>query len=317
MVRVRAPPRVVIPVLVRRPIDAYLARPRPGRLAAWSARLVVGTCFAATVVFAGPRALAVVRARAAAVERSVPQGPRVALDRALVLEAPPWLRADLLTAVALDLAPVLNGEVGLTDAEGAARLLRRLRAVPWVRDAALQRVYPDRMRAALTLRQPAALLRAGTQVQLVDGDGVCLPGACALDLPEIEAGHPQAGVPGEPHPDPAVRAAAAIAAEWAHEIAPRVDDAPALRRLDVTNVGYRANPSRWCETRVGLARTGGGLAWLEYDHAPGSAAPRVPAATKVAVLRGLLAAYPGLAGVEHADLRFKNRWQDWVAAVRP
>jgi hypothetical protein len=82
--------------------------------------------------------------------------------------------------------------------------------------------------------------------------------------------------------------------------------------VDATNLGYAGDPARLCEVRVAVQRGDGALAWLEYDHPPGSEAPRVPAGTKVGVLRDLLAAHPGLVGVAGADLRFPRRWQAWV-----
>jgi hypothetical protein len=278
--------------------------------------------FVATLVFAGPRALAVTRSRVAALRGdSSPRGVQIDLDRVGVLHAPTWLRSDLLTQVALDLAPVLGGGIGMADQAAAAAVVANLRAVPWVREASLQRVYPDRMRACLTLRRPVARLSvakpAGTEMQALDGEGVCLPCPPTCDLPAIVAARPQLSALGQAHADPAVLAAAAVAEEWRVAIAPRLAQPLRLARVDVTNFGYQADAARWCEISVAVARADGGLVWLDYDHPPGSDAPRVPAAAKVEVLQKLLAAHPGLAGVARADLRFQKRWQAWVEMQSP
>jgi hypothetical protein len=55
--------------------------------------------------------------------------------------------------------------------------------------------------------------------------------------------------------------------------------------IDTTNHGYaRIGEGRWCEVRVGLRRANDGIAWLDYDHAPGSSAPRVAVSTRKGIL---------------------------------
>ena len=61
-----------------------------------------------------------------------------------------------------------------------------------------------------------------------------------------------------------------------------------------------------------LQRAGGGATRLDYGLPPNPSLPRVPIGTKAQVLRNLLGRYPGLAGVEQADLRFVNTWARWV-----
>jgi hypothetical protein len=97
---------------------------------AWGARLSVLAGLALSVVAAGPKALAVARARLAASTSTPAGGPRVDLDRVGFAAAPAWLRGDLLVHVSADLAAVLRGDVGLHDEAGAMRLLAALRAVP-------------------------------------------------------------------------------------------------------------------------------------------------------------------------------------------
>jgi hypothetical protein len=49
-----------------------------------------------------------------------------------------------------------------------------------------------------------------------------------------------------------------------------------------------------------------------YDRPVGSRFDRVPASTKAKVLSGILAAHPGLAGLDAGDLRLSVRWQDYL-----
>jgi cell division protein FtsQ len=49
-----------------------------------------------------------------------------------------------------------------------------LEALPWVEDAHVQRVMPNRIRVEITERSPVAFLRTGSELSLVDGQGVIL-----------------------------------------------------------------------------------------------------------------------------------------------
>jgi len=283
-----------------------------GARGVWTVRLAVWSTFVFTVLAAGPRAWRIVEHRLQALRRSTPAASLVDLDRVGFVAVPKWLSGDLLTAVSLDLAAVLDRRVGLLDEPESARLLRALAGVPWVRSVRLRRVYPDRFRAELVLRAPVVRLPGETASLAVDAEGACLLCPSGVELPEVCVQRLQPCSPGRVHPDPAVRAAAAVAAEWASAIAVAIPGLPPLRRIDTSNLAYAADVTRLCEVQVALQRTDGGLVWLAYDHPPGSEAPRVPAATKVAILEGLLAAHPGLSGVASADLRFAKRWPDWV-----
>lgn len=281
----------------------------------WTIRLTVLAGFVATLALAGPRALAVTRARFAELQRTSPRGPVVELDRVGFVAAPEWLRDDLSARVAGDLSAILDHSIALLDDVAAAALLDRLRAIPWVRSASLQRVYPDKLRASLRLREPVARLVVDDRTQAVDAEGICLPWTttAALRLPELLVPAPVLGELGAVHPDVAIQSGAAIAAEWASEVASRVPGPPRLMAIDLRNLGYRQiGPGQLCEVRVGVARAGGGLAWLDYDHPVASPSPRVAGVDKADVLARLLAAFPGLDGVARADLRFKQRWRDWV-----
>ena len=55
-----------------------------------------------------------------------------------------------------------------------------LERLPWVEDATVMRLLPNRVRVAIVERTPVAFVRQGTQIGLVDANGVL------LDLPEPE-----------------------------------------------------------------------------------------------------------------------------------
>ncbi len=51
---------------------------------------------------------------------------------------------------------------------------RTLEAMPWVQQASVERIWPNRIRVELAERLPAAFLRNGTELMLVDLDGAIL-----------------------------------------------------------------------------------------------------------------------------------------------
>lgn len=285
-----------------------------GRRRAWAARLLVWPAFAATAALLGPRALAVLQSRA---EAAGVAGPAVELDRVGFLDRPDWVDERLLVAIARDLQPWLAGSTPILDEENARRLLAGLCAVPWVVDARLECVFPDRFRVHLGLRRPVLAVRdeVGRPLCLVDRAGVALPWVDGLPLPatvlrpEGGGGSVQGRI-GEVVPDERVPAAAAVAVEWRDHVAPVVPDCPRLLEVDTTNLGERwlCHPE-YPEVRVVLARGDGAPVVFGYGRPCHSDRPRVPVATKAGVLRKVLSAHPGLRGLVAGDLRFEVRWR--------
>lgn len=282
-------------------------------------RVSVLAALGVTLWLAGPRALAVVRAKVARAGTTA-AGATVYLDRVGFGQRPGWLDRDLLLAVMRDLEPRLQGQMSIMDDAAATALQRSLAASPWVERVVLQRVFPDRLRTELQLRRPVLAVctqRGAAPEVLVDRQGVCLPAVAVEHLPyvviEEEAQAPADQLIGKQHGDLRVQAAAAVAVEWRDELCPLVAAPPTLVEVDASNLGYRyIADGRWAEVQIGVARSDGGVAYLAYGHPPGSAAPRVPVQTKARVLTALLAEHPGLVGVDGGDLRFANRWRDWV-----
>ena len=64
-----------------------------------------------------------------------------------------------------------------------------LERLPWVAHATVMRLLPNHLRVQLTERTPVAFTRMGTQIGLVDGDGVL------LDMPPESAGDPHYSFP--------------------------------------------------------------------------------------------------------------------------
>jgi len=64
-----------------------------------------------------------------------------------------------------------------------------LERLPWVQHATVMRLLPNTVRVAVTERVPVAFVRQGTQIGLVDADGVL------LDMPQDVAGDPKYSFP--------------------------------------------------------------------------------------------------------------------------
>ncbi len=288
---------------------------------AWVARIVVVGAFVATVWWFGPRAVAVLAAR---VDRVAASSPAVALDRVGFAGQPHWFDRALLVAVSRDLAPWLHDDVPILDDATQRRLRDGLLSVPWVREVAIERVFPDRLRLSFELRRPVLGVRTA------DGEGLCLVDRDAVMLPWVDTPlpavylHREGGAPtmqvalGAVCREPRVRAAAGIAVEWRDVLAPLVRGCPELLEVDTTNLGERWLVGPWYpEVRVKLRRGDGAGVMFAYGRPVDSPLLRVPAATKAEVLARVLERHPGLDGLIAGDLRLKNRWADYLQPRAP
>ncbi|MEM7203695.1 MAG: hypothetical protein AAF628_25750 [Planctomycetota bacterium] len=290
----------------------------------WLVRAAILGALALTLTLAGPRAYTVLarRVRGAAVEASA---PRAAVDRLGFRSTPGWLRGPLLLAVLADLEPRLQGRiVGLLDEAEAGALRAAVEASPWVARVRLERLFPDRFVAALQLRRPVLqVLDAGGDepLALLDSDGVCLPPVAGTGLPRALLWRDDRAAPTEPgaaHPDRRARVAARVAVEWRDQLVPACPRAPRLLEVDTSNLDYAfLADGRWSEVLVGVESEPGRTVYLAYGHPPGSPLPRVPVADKAMVLDSILAEHPKLAGLRAGDLRFVNRWRDWLLPRQP
>lgn len=284
--------------------------------ARWSLRVFVLTAFVVTVWFCGPRAMNVLAARFQEASRN---SPLVALDRVGFVERPEWMDKPLLLTVAAALSPWLSDEIPILDDVTIRRLRDGLATVVWVREATVERVFPDRLRVHVELRRPVLAVRDGNgnPLCLVDRDAIVLPWvdtAVPVTFLHREGGSPtMAATPGRPATDARVRAAAGVVVEWRDEVAPLVPQCPALVEVDATNLGERwlRGPS-YPEVRIKLRRADGAGVIFAYDRPVDSPLRRVPATTKATVLGNVLGKHPGLGGLIAGDLRFGRRWADYL-----
>ena len=156
---------------------SYGMRVRGGMPRSVAGRVVLA-CGAFTVVAA--LALA-----AAAVRRFFLEDPRFMLNSssAIAVRGNQHIsRADVLGVFGVDLE---RNIFRLPLAERRADLQR----LPWVEHATVMRLLPNHVRVEVVERTPVAFTRQGTQIGLVDGDGVM------LDMPPESAGDPHYSFP--------------------------------------------------------------------------------------------------------------------------
>ena len=272
--------------------------------------------FAVTVWLCGPRAAAVLAAK---FETSGEHSPKVALDRVGFVALPDWLERPMLLEVSEACAPWLSDEIGILDEASGKKLRDGLLTVPWVRDVRVERVFPDKFRLHLSLRRPVLEVRTAADEPLcvVDADGIVLPHVeVALPIVRLyrEGGSPTMTVaPGQRCAEPRVRTAVGVVNEWHEQLAPLVDDCPALVEVDTTNLGERwIRGPEYPEVRVTLRRGDGEPVVFGYGRPVDTTLSRVPVRVKAAVLAKVLDAHAGLDGLVAGDLRFQRRWADYL-----
>ena len=274
-----------------------------------------------TLWLAGPRAADVLAAR---YDQASRQSPLVNLDQVGFAELPEWLDGELLLAVAKDLSPWLGDSIPSLDEVSARNLRDGLLTVPWVREARVERAFPDQFRLLLTLRRPllAVFDAEGQPLGLVDDDVRALPFVpCGLPITQLhrEGGSGSAVLePGRPVEEARVRAAVGIALEWRDQLAPLVAGCPQLLEVDATNLGERwLRGPQFPEIRVKLRRNDGAPVTFAYGRPVDSPMPRVAVRTKAQVLANILQKRPALEGLVFADLRLARRWADYLQPRDP
>lgn len=288
----------------------------------WAVRVFVVGAFALTIWLCGPRALDVLAAR---YQQATAQSPLVELDQVGFVHEPDWLHGPLLLAVMADIGPALQDSIAILDEPASLRLKAGLEASPWIRRVDLTRQFPDRFRLAVELRRPVVAVEAedGELLGLVGADGRALAPVAGTDLPVVrlyrEGGFTRIRMePGAPVAEPRVLVAVGIALEWRDELAPLVPAAPRLLEIDTTNLGERWMRGRsYPEVRIKLARADGQPVIFGYGRPVDAELPRVSVATKATVLANILAKHPALVGLVAGDLRFVNRWADYLQPRGP
>ncbi|MFG0317484.1 MAG: cell division protein FtsQ/DivIB [Planctomycetota bacterium JB042] len=227
---------------------------------------------------------------------------------------PRWMPAtvrDVIHERVSDLAPL-----SIFDGRFAERLAEGLRsATPWIEEVReVERLYPNRARVELVLREPVASVDVGDRRVVLDRRGVVLheesrvaPTRFELPVyPVLGAEATAAPRVGEAFPDPEVVAASLAAGEllsigepWASTVR---EIAPTALEVRCSIRGSVAAPG---EVHV---RTGSGVL-VEWGRARASSRhgeDELPIERKVRHLRRILRNYPGLRGLEEVRLNFHD-----------
>ncbi len=286
----------------------------------WAVRCTALVALAVTIWLAGPRAYEVLSKR---IDDSAQKGPKVDLSRGRLVRLPAWLEdeSEIYLRVLLDLEPLLRGAVGIMDEAAAQALHAKFLASPWVKRARIERVFPDSFHVSFELRQPVLQLVSGGVLRgLVDAHGVVLPAPSSCSLPSFVL---RIGIPsefegslaaGDTVSDPRIWLAIAVAEEWAHEVAPKVEGAPRLVEVDASNLGLKlvADPFL-SEVTVGLETADGEVATMQFGRPRGEGRGQggdFEPSVKIDILGDILAEFPGLRGLVRGDLRLKYSWRD-------
>ncbi len=223
---------------------------------------------------------------------------------------PPTVR-DVIHERVSALAPL-----SIFDARFAERLSEGLRgATPWIADVReVERLYPNRARVELVLRQPVAQVDVGGRRVVLDGEGTVLhdesraaPTRFEVPVYPVLGAEPRtAPRVGDAFPDAEVVAAALAAAELRTIGEPW---AATVREIDPTALEVR------CSIRGSVAapgevhvRTGSGVL-VEWGRARASSrhgADELPVDRKIRHLQRILRKYPGLKGLEEVRLNFHD-----------
>ncbi|HET6202889.1 MAG TPA: hypothetical protein VFI25_08820 [Planctomycetota bacterium] len=271
------------------------------------ARAVPGSALR-RVLIGGTLALVVVFYLARAATEEAGASPTFFVDpsRVAVEEAPAWLPPEWVG----EAETVLRGiePFSVFDARGTEGAERALRSLGWVKAVEpAGRSFPRTARIRIRVRRPAAVVEGAGGGTLVDEAAVVLPSlaperaALLPPLPRVVAPHGDLGtepVAGADWKDRRVRAGVAVALE----VRPLVRRAGPTRvvAIDVTNADGRADPL--VSSIVLVTEAGARLLWGR--PAAEGAFGELSTAAKLEALERVVGAYPRLAGVREADLRF-------------
>ncbi len=106
-------------------------------------------------------------------------------------------------------------------------LAERLRAIPWVKEATIERLPLHELRVSIVERKPAATVRAGSEHFLVDEEGVALTRVGPQDdqvlLPLLTGAEAKPLLQGDPRARQTVQGAIELARAMAHSVDGRVE----------------------------------------------------------------------------------------------
>ncbi|PIE23717.1 MAG: hypothetical protein CSA62_06315 [Planctomycetota bacterium] len=257
---------------------------------------------------------------------------------------PEWMGLVEAEAFFADYLRVAGKPFSLLDDASYLSWLSRLRGLPWVAAVHAEKLPPSELKLTLELRRPW-LLAAGPgrwlswvadagyllplpvrslreheglrslHQQQETGPGVFAVPAAGTVLPKDPPGLlprllgvPEL-LPGEEGRRYCV-SASAIARVWHESMRPLIKGTGVeLFGIDASNQSWQVSP-RLARYRLVLRNREGRALLASWGHAPGGQFSEIPPETKRAVLKELLAQYPGLVQVESCDLRFPKTWRE-------
>lgn len=218
---------------------------------------------------------------------------------------PSWVHGNIENQVKA--LPVSAQNISLLDASATTKVASALAANPWVKGVkSVIRDFPNRVRAEVELRDPAAYVLRGGKLYIVDREGTRLPGEystmeeAGLDLRMVvfvRTAPPAAGMVWD---DPAVVEGARVASVLDEH--PDIVQAARITSIDTSNIGGRRTPRESEITLLTVDRTQ--IFWGRGVYC--SSATELPAARKIENLRAVLQQEGSLAEKEYVDLRFPN-----------
>lgn len=220
-------------------------------------------------------------------------------------QRPAWVRGILERQIGT--IPNSGEEISLLDPNATRKVASALMANPWVRDVkSVVREFPNRVRAEVELRDPAAFVLTHGVFYIVDSEGVRLPGEYTdqrtpgLDLLMIRFVYTATPPAGKVWEDPAVVEGARLAASLKKNA--DVVKAARIVAIDTSNIGSRRSPREPEIILVTADQTS--IYWGRGVNSPSST--ELSADKKIENLRAVLAREGSLAEKEYVDLRFPN-----------
>jgi|GEM_PF-3002299 len=255
---------------------------------------------AALVVAGGWMLLAMARDRAVTLDDF-----QVSTGKLDLVSKPAWVKGVIERQ--LKAIPQTVGNISLLDSQASSKIAAALAANPWVKEVkSVVRDFPNRIRAEVKLRDPAAFVLRDGKFYVVDGEGIRLPGEYSstgetglnlLMVVYVRSAPPAAGKVWD---DPAVaegtKVARVLKAHW------DVAKAARIVAIDTSNIGGRRTPRESEITLITADRTL--IYWGRGVDFPG--ATELSAERKIENLKAVLKQEGTLADKEYVDLRFPN-----------
>ncbi len=218
---------------------------------------------------------------------------------------PSWVKGVVETQIKT--VPEGAGSVSLLDSSATTKIASTLAANPWVKEVkSVVRQFPNRVRAEVALRDPAAFVLRSGKFYVIASDGTRLPGEYSsitepgLDLPMIVYVRSMPPAAGKIWDDPAVTEGAKVAAVLRKH--PDVAKAARIMAIDTSNIGGRRTPRESEITLLTHDRTQ--IFWGRGVDYPGGT--ELSPERKMAGLKAVLKEQGTIADKEYVDLRFPN-----------